>query len=356
MLGTYGLSLLTVAVAGLSAPLFLATPSGRRLAVAAPLLFALAVLGVGGWRLWTAPSLPDTGIQLRIVQAGIAQHHKWDPQKRAAWFRRHLDLSALPRDPPAQVVIWPESAVPYDVEVQPEVREYLAKVTPQHGAIIVGGDRYDFDADPQIAHNSLFVLDDARHVLRPLRQGRSGARSASSCRFAACSAISGLRKLTQGSIDFSPGPGRVTLPLPNLPAASPLICYEAAFPGKATAPGARPAWLVNITNDAWFGRSSGPYQHLAMARMRAVEEGLPLVRAANTGISVVTDAYGRDRSPPGAQPVRRARRACCRHPCRKPHRRAGSARGCLSSCSACIGALSVLVEWRAARSSNRRPA
>ena len=184
-IGTYGLSLLTVAVAGLSAPLFLATAirptMGRRRTAAV----RLGRAGVGGWRLWTAPSLPDTGIQLRIVQAGIAQHHKWDPQKRAAWFRRHLDLSALPRDPPAQVVIWPESAVPYDVEVQPEVREYLAKVTPPHGAIIVGGDRYDFDADPQIAHNSLFVLDDAGTVLAATTRS-IWCPSASSCRFAAC--------------------------------------------------------------------------------------------------------------------------------------------------------------------------
>ena len=101
--------------------------------------------------------------------------------------------------------------------------------------------------------------------------------------------------------------------LPGLPSASPLVCYEAIFPDRAALTRPRPAWLVNITNDGWYGDSSGPYQHLAMARMRAVEEGLPLVRAANTGISVVTDAFGRvtARLPLGA-------RACSIPPCRRP--------------------------------------
>jgi apolipoprotein N-acyltransferase len=103
----------------------------------------------------------------------------------------------------------------------------------------------------------------------------------------------GLGKLVSGTFDFSPGPGRQTLAPPGVPPFSPLICFEAVFPNGAAPPEPRPTWLLNITNDAWFGTSSGPYQHLAMARMRAVEEGLPLVRAANTGISVVTDAYGR---------------------------------------------------------------
>ena len=105
--------------------------------------------------------------------------------------------------------------------------------------------------------------------------------------------IVGLTKLTVGDTDFSPGPGPHSLKLAGLPPAGPLICYEAIFSGQVVQPDDRPEWLLNITNDAWFGISSGPYQHFASAQIRAVEEGLPLVRVANTGISGVVDAYGR---------------------------------------------------------------
>jgi apolipoprotein N-acyltransferase len=105
--------------------------------------------------------------------------------------------------------------------------------------------------------------------------------------------VLGFTKLTVGNTDFSAGPGPRSINLDGLPPAGPLICYEAIFPGRVATLDDRPGWLLNVTNDAWFGISSGPHQHFASARMRAVEEGLPLVRVANTGISGVVDAYGR---------------------------------------------------------------
>jgi len=102
-----------------------------------------------------------------------------------------------------------------------------------------------------------------------------------------------LQKITPGNLDYTAGPGPRTIELPGLPPFAPLICYEVIFPGAVVDQDHRPAWMLNVTNDAWYGRTSGPYQHFAIARTRAVEEGLPLVRVANNGISGVVDPVGR---------------------------------------------------------------
>ena len=103
----------------------------------------------------------------------------------------------------------------------------------------------------------------------------------------------GLEKLTPGAVDFTPGPGLRTITIPGLPGFGPLICYEVIFPGRVIAEEQSPEWLLNLTNDGWFGTSPGPYQHLVMTRFRAAEEGLPVIRVSGTGISAVIDPYGR---------------------------------------------------------------
>ena len=191
------------------------------------------------------------------------------------WFRRHLELSATAHNPPPRVIVWPESAVPYDIDAQQEVRDYLAPVVPPGGALLVGGDRYELEREPPPRTTRCSRSATARRCW-PATTRSTSCHSASFCRSAGVLGQSGARQADPrlDRLHARPGP-RDACASPGLPPASPLICYEAAFPGSATAVGDRPGWLVNITNDAWFGRSSGPYQHLAMARMRAVEEGLP---------------------------------------------------------------------------------
>jgi apolipoprotein N-acyltransferase len=245
----------------------------------------------GALRLAGAAPPPGPGPVLRLVQANIDQHHKWQPELRMQWFRRHLELSAQVADG-VRAVIWPESATPYALDQEPEARRLIGQVVPPGGLLLTGGERFDLASEPPRAWNSLFALDPSGAIVARYDK-RELVPFGEFLPLRGVLGRIGLKKVTGGTIDFQPGPGRQTLTLPGLPPFSPLICYEAIFPGAVVDPGARPAWLLNITNDAWFGRSSGPYQHLAMARLRAVEEGLPLVRSANTGISAVVDPLGR---------------------------------------------------------------
>ena len=292
--GIYGLSLLAVALGALPV-VWLDRNEHARWQPLAVGVTILATIWVGGaMRLAGVVAQPDGAVHLRLVQANIPQDRKWQGEGRARAFERHLALS-YPRQGAVTHVVWPESAAPYPLAQDGVARDMVDRVVPRGGLLLTGGERFDVSRKPPLAWNTLFVLDDTGAIVAhydkrdlvpfgeflPLR----GLLS----RF-------GLEKLTHGSIDFQAGPGRATITLPGLPPVSPLICYEAIFSGSFVDPDVRPDWLLNITNDAWFGRSSGPYQHLAMARMRAIEEGLPLVRSANSGISAVVDAWGRIRA------------------------------------------------------------
>jgi apolipoprotein N-acyltransferase len=288
--GIHGLSLLAVTLGAVPAAWLEGSGGARWQPLAAGAMILLAIWAGGALRLADGIAAPTAAVRLRLVQGNVAQQEKWRPEGRARVFQRHLALSA--QGGPVTHVVWPESAAPYPLDQDPAARQMIAEVVPPGGFLLTGGERFDLSREPPLAWNTLFVIDrtgalvaryDKRDLVPfgeflPLR--------------AVLSRI-GLEKLTHGTIDFQPGPGRQTITLPGLPPVSPLICYEAIFPGKVVEPGARPDWLLNITNDAWFGRSTGPYQHLAMARMRAIEEGLPLVRSANTGISAVVDPWGR---------------------------------------------------------------
>lgn len=296
LVGVYGLGLLTVLAAAL--------PATRRMAA---VLGAVALVAAG-WT-WGALRLPGEpaavpDVRLRLVQPNIPQTLKWDASEREANLRRTLALTTAEGFTSRTHVIWPETAMPFAItDVNPNgpaLRAALAGVTPPGGLLVTGAVRVvrDNPMMPQLwnslqAVNALgdIVATYDKHHLVPFGEYVPFREQLRQFQGFLPDFLGGL-VTPAGPVDFSAGPGPVTLDLPGLPPASPLICYEAIFPARVAA-AQRPAWLLNITNDAWFGISSGPHQHFAAARFRAVEEGLPLVRAANNGISAVVDAYGR---------------------------------------------------------------
>jgi len=294
--GAWGLSTVTVFAAAAFATLGATTATPRRLPL--PLL-AVAVLGgmtgYGVMRLNAAPAPGGDavdGVRLRIVQPSIPQDEKWDRDKRLAHLKTYLGLTRRPGLADVTHVIWPETAVPLFLSKTTGLRDALGGVAPADGALLTGLPRLETGEGTRRLYNSLYVIDQGGTTL-----GRYDKfHLVPFGEYVPLADWLPLPKLTAGRTGFTAGPGPRTLDVPGAPSVSPLICYEAIFPGHVTGPGPRPGWLLNVTNDAWFGVSSGPYQHLASARLRAVEEGLPLVRAANTGISVVVDPHGRTRA------------------------------------------------------------
>ncbi|MGR3779832.1 MAG: apolipoprotein N-acyltransferase [Albimonas sp.] len=267
-------------------------------AVAAPALLALALgFGWSGWRLAGAPAdaAPPSAPEVRLVQPNAAQRAKWDPDEMPRIFARLRALSAPePGLPAPDVVIWPETAIPWILEREPAVREAIA--ASARGAVtLLGVRRIAPDADGRPGwRNALEAVGPDGEILAAYDKRHLVPFGEYLPLHGLMTAL-GLGPLVGESGGFDAGDGPAYLDLPGLPALSPQICYETIFPHQMPGPGEgeRPRWLVQVTNDAWFGASAGPWQHFHQARMRAIEQGLPLARAANTGISAMIDPWGR---------------------------------------------------------------
>lgn len=309
VLGIYGLTLVAVPVFAIPLPALstaLTERSGRRACLIAALL-ALSPLpiawGYGLVRLAQPQSPTVEGVRLRLVQPSVPQRDKWRAERQRDIFFDHVSLSQ--RGPDGSFdglagithVLWPEAAMPFLPLDTPDALQVLGDMLPEGTYLLAGALRADGplspESDKRRAFNSLIALDsdgrpagvyDKVHLvpfgeylpLQPLL------------------AKLGLQKLVGWRGGFSVGQSpRPLFAVPGLPPVGALICYEAIFPGAVVQAAVRPQALINVTNDGWFGVTTGPHQHFHQARVRAVEEGLPLIRVANNGITGVIDADGR---------------------------------------------------------------
>jgi apolipoprotein N-acyltransferase len=333
--GIWGLTFVAVAV--FATPAVLAD-GGRRSLM--PVVLAGATLATlaayGGLRLASHPTETVDGVHLRIVQPNIPQDERFRYAAKAQIMRRYVSMSqragavAPPPHPPPQAgeslqlypppqdlyppskaaegrvgdpgglrgvthLIWPESAFPFFLTREPDALSMIANMLAPNTTLITGAARLAEPApgrSEKHAYNSVYVIDDSGSI-RATYDKLHLVPFGEYLPFQDLLEHAGLTQLIDVPGGFLPGAQRRRIAVPGAPDMLPLICYEAIFPGEAVPSGERPSWLLNLTNDAWFGVSSGPYQHFQQARVLAIEEGLPLVRAANSGISAVIDPLGR---------------------------------------------------------------
>lgn len=295
LVGIYGLSLVTVLLA--AAPAVLAGAASRtwsaRAFVGATAVAACVLWAWGSARMGPFPNQNHPGIQLRVVQPNIDQHLKWRADKREHNLERHLLLSSGPGASAVSHLVWPEAATPYYLGRDRGARQRIGQILGADQILLAGSLRAETAPDGTVQYwNGFHGIDGAGTVVATYDKSHL-VPFGEYLPFRSVLSRVGLGRIAFGLGDYSAGPGRKTLEVPRTPPFSPLICYEVIFPGDVARRSPRPSWLLNLTNDAWYGMSTGPYQHLAMARMRAVEEGLPLVRSANTGVSAIIDPYGR---------------------------------------------------------------
>jgi len=303
LLGLWGLTFLAVAIFASLATLADESADTRRpwfpLAVGFVTLAALTVYGAV--RLSLNPTAFVDGVRLRIMQPNLPQDDKFNYGAKQRVMSRYINLSSRKIGPQsvgvgdATHLIWPESPFPFLLAREPDALAQIADLLPAGTVLITGGVRAPEIPTGTIglrAYNSVFVIDHQGTILSIYDKVHL-VPFGEYLPFQDFLERLGIMQLTKLPGGYLAGDRRRVLTAPRAPKFLPLICYEIIFPGAIVPNGERPDWLLNLTNDGWFGTSSGPYQHLQQAHVRAIEEGLPLVRAANTGISAVVDPLGR---------------------------------------------------------------
>src|SRR5947207_1030701 len=303
LIGLWGLTFLSVAIFASPAVLIDGKSGSRKRwigpAIALSLLVAMGIFG--GVRLSLQPTAMLADIKLRIMQPNLQQDVKFNYSAKAEVMKKYLTLSDRASGPQStgvrdtSILIWPESAFPFFLTREADAMAQIADLLPKGTVLIAGSVRApDLPAGTRItrAYNSIYVIDHDGSVVSVYDKVHL-VPFGEYLPFQDWMEKLGFVQLTKVQGGFIPGTRRLAMDIPGAPRALPLICYEMIFPGNITARDERPGWIINLTNDGWFGYSTGPYQHLQQAQMRAIEEGLPLVRAANTGISAVVDPSGR---------------------------------------------------------------
>jgi apolipoprotein N-acyltransferase len=267
----------------------------RQRRTGAVLLAVLALAGVAGTLLVGGGDRPDAP-EVFLIQPNIGQDERYAAGSEERHLRTYLEMTtaalAARGSPRGALVVWSEGSVPWLIEEEPEVRAALGGVLGPDDLLLFGGTAAVRDTGGRLTAltNSLFVID-ARGVLHGRFDKAHLVPLGEYVPAKPLMTALGLARLVPGDLEFLPGPGPRTLELPGFPAAGMQICYEIIFPGAVVDRANRPQWIVNVSNDAWYG-PSGPPQHLAQARLRAIEEGLPIARATPTGISAMVDANG----------------------------------------------------------------
>ncbi|MBE9475716.1 MAG: apolipoprotein N-acyltransferase [Proteobacteria bacterium] len=283
VVGPFGLVFMTI-FGGL---LMLSFPSKHLAAPMVTVLFFGVLWTAGVWRIPDAGSVQETSIRVRLIQPNAPQHQKWDPDWMGVFFRRGLELTTAPAKQPVDLVVWPETSVPFALQDNAGDLQILSDAAGPRAHIIAGIRRFEADR----LYNSMVHLDAKGGLVSVYDKSRL-VPFGEYVPFSQYLSGLGLRGLAANLQGFSAGDGPQVVSAYGLPAYLAMICYEAIFPWFVRTRENRPEFLLHITNDAWFGDTIGPFQHLVQVQFRAIEQGLPAVRSASTGISAAIDPYG----------------------------------------------------------------